>query len=76
MLERYMTQGRTDALRRLGLAKQASDSLPIELGPPPRSAAPAPTPPSMMGRAKAFGAGQLEAGKDLFSNLHGAGSTP
>jgi hypothetical protein len=57
MLERFIIKGAQDALEALGI-KTANPVVPPAAG-------------GLMGRAKAFGAGQLEAGKDLFSNLRG-----
>lgn len=84
MLERYMAQGRADALRRLGLEKHANPSIPThpDLGPAGMGPGPAPTAAAapaggVMGRAKAFGAGQLDAAKALFGNLRqGLGGAP
>lgn len=60
MLERFMIKGAQDALAALGI-KIANPVVP------PAAAAAG----GFMGKAKAFGAGQLEAGKDLLSNLRG-----
>lgn len=90
MLDRFINQGRADALRRFGFAKLA-----MALGP---AGAPAPmphldglgpaggsnvaAPPAvggMMDRARAFGSGQLGAAKDLFGNMRqglGGAATP
>lgn len=57
MLERFIIKGAQDALAALGI-KTANPVTPPAAG-------------GLMGRVKAFGAGQLEAGKDLFSNLRG-----
>lgn len=87
MLERYMAQGRADALRCLGLEKHANtvapgvathlDLGPAGLGPGPSPAAPPAAAGGLMGRAKAFGSGQLDAAKALFGNLRqGLGGAP
>lgn len=60
MLERFMVKGAQDALTALGL-KTANVAVP----PPPHP------PGGWLGKVKEFGGGQLEAGKDLFSNLRG-----
>lgn len=91
MLTRYMAQGRADALAALGI-KTANPTVPTmthtDLGPaglgpgPSPAAAPAPAPEAaggLMGRAKAFGAGQLDAAKALFGNMRqglGGAATP
>lgn len=87
MLARYMTQGRVDALRRLGLEKHANtiapgaathlDLGPAGLGPGPSPAAAPAAAGGLMGRAKAFGSGQLDAAKALYGNLRqGLGGAP
>jgi hypothetical protein len=68
MLDRYVAQGHFDALARFKIANQ----LPL----PGMGAAPA-AGAGLMDRAKAFGSGQLEAGKSLLGNLHqGLGGAP
>lgn len=75
MLNRYVNQGRADALHRFGLAKLASQMELPGMGAP----AAAPAGSGMLGRAKAFGSGQLGAAKDLFGNMRqglGGAATP
>lgn len=77
MLDRYVTQGRVDALRRFGF-----DKIAMELGAAGMAAPHVPPPPvsgagGFMDKAKAFGQGQWGAAKSLAGNLHqGLGGAP
>lgn len=89
MLQRYKTQGCADALRRFGFEKEAMELGPaglpheaVHLGPAgvPHAEAPAAAvaAPSLMDKARSFGADQWGAVKNLAGNLRtglgGAGS--
>lgn len=83
MLDRYVNQGRADALRRFGFAKLANEMGLGPAGMPTPHAMPQAAPPAAAGgfmdKAKAFGGGQLGAAKDLFGNLRqglGGAATP
>lgn len=89
MLDRYVTQGRADALRRFGFTKEAIElgagggggrfSAPPMPAPAPAAAAGAMGGGGFMDKAKAFGSGQLGAAKDLFGNMRqglGGAATP
>lgn len=82
MLEKFVTKGAADALRRFGFTKEAEAMPHLELGPagaPHVSHAASAAAPSLMGRARSFGAGQMGAAKDLFGNLRaglGGAATP
>lgn len=84
MLDRFINQGRADALRRFGFDKLANMELGAA-GMPTPHAMPQAAPPAggmgggMLDKAKAFGSGQLGAAKDLFGNLRqglGGAATP
>lgn len=55
MLNQFVTQGALDACERFGIKEAAGEGM---LG-------------GLLGKAKAFGAGQMGAAKDLFYNLRG-----
>jgi hypothetical protein len=82
MLEKFVSKGAADALRRFGFTKAAEGMPHLELGPAGAPHAPTAAPAaasSMLGRARGFGAGQLGAAKDLFGNLRaglGGAGTP